>query len=104
MLEDASTASGKSRSRDGRIEIIIGPMFSGKTSELLRRLKRHQLANKKVVLVKYAKDQRYDGSDTQVITHDQNGMKATISTLSLTHSIQNSDEFEDADVVGIDEA
>ena len=57
-----------------------------------------------MILIKYAGDKRYEGSDTQVVTHDQDGMRATISTLSLTQSVQISDEIEDADVVGIDEA
>jgi thymidine kinase len=40
----------------GRIELIIGPMFSGKSTELLRRIKRHQCANKKCIVIKNVLD------------------------------------------------
>ena len=55
----------------GRIEIIMGPMFSGKSTELLRRLKRHEIAKKNVILVKHYSDNRYKDSDSSVVTHDQ---------------------------------
>ncbi|VDN44939.1 unnamed protein product, partial [Gongylonema pulchrum] len=54
---------------NGRIEVIFGPMFSGKTTELLRRRRRHALANRSCKVVKYAGDTRY--SDCMVTTHDQ---------------------------------
>lgn len=44
----------------GRMELIIGPMFSGKTTELLRRIRRHTIAGRKSFLVKYASDARYE--------------------------------------------
>lgn len=52
----------------GSIEVIFGPMFSGKTTELLRRLRRHQLADRRVVVIKHAKDTRYDAA--RCTTHD----------------------------------
>ncbi len=52
----------------GRIELIIGPMFSGKTSELLRRIRRHQHSNKKCVVVKHSTDVRACSNIIQ--THD----------------------------------
>ena len=45
--------------QSGKIELIYGPMFSGKTSEMIRRVKRHQHAQKKCLIVNYAKDNRY---------------------------------------------
>jgi thymidine kinase len=40
---------------DGQIQLILGPMFSGKSTELIRRLKRYEVAQYKVLIVKYAK-------------------------------------------------
>lgn len=53
----------------GRIELIIGPMFAGKSTELLRRVKRHQISGKDCLRIKYAEDVRY--SDDCISTHDQ---------------------------------
>lgn len=81
----------------GKIQIIFGPMFSGKTTELLRRIKRYQYANYRCLLIRYAKDDRYDTE--QVATHDQQKMQA-VSAVELgkvTHSTR------DIDVIGIDE-
>jgi thymidine kinase len=50
------------------LNIIIGPMFSGKTSELLRRYRRYKIAGKKCLLIKYNDDNRYD--DNMIVTHD----------------------------------
>ena len=52
----------------GKINLICGPMYSGKTSELLRRFRRYQLAGKKCILIKYSKDNRYDNE--KIVTHD----------------------------------
>ena len=43
----------------GRIELIIGPMFAGKSTELIRRVKRHEISGKKCLNIKYSEDQRY---------------------------------------------
>jgi thymidine kinase len=53
----------------GNIQIIFGPMFSGKTTELLRRVQRYSIAKRKCLLIKYDKDQRY--SIDGVSTHDK---------------------------------
>ena len=58
----------------GRIELITGPMFSGKSTELLRRLSRYQAAKVPLVLLKFSGDDRY--SSTEVQTHDRNAMSA----------------------------
>jgi thymidine kinase len=57
-----------SRARIGCIEVICGSMFSGKTEELLRRIKRAKLARQRVVLFKPKVDNRYD--DVKVVTHE----------------------------------
>jgi thymidine kinase len=84
--------------RRGWIEVICGSMFSGKTEELLRRLKRARIANLKVEIFKPAIDTRYN--DTDVVSHDANSQHST--------PIENSQTIlllaEGIDVIGIDEA
>lgn len=87
----------------GRLELVIGPMFAGKSSELLRRLRRHELAGRSVALVKYARDVRYEDeakqAGRQVITHDCSGRLATaVDRLGDLSGSQTS-----AQVIGIDE-
>lgn len=53
----------------GRIELIIGPMFAGKSTELLRRVKRHEIAGSRCLRIKYAADTRY--SVDSIATHDR---------------------------------
>ena len=53
----------------GRIEIIMGPMFAGKSTELLRRMKRHEIAGSRCLRIKYAGDTRY--SVDSIATHDK---------------------------------
>lgn len=60
--------------KNGQIQLILGPMFSGKTTELIRRIKRYESANHKCMVIKYARDVRYDSDETStnsIITHDR---------------------------------
>lgn len=84
--------------RKGSIEVICGSMFSGKTEELLRRLKRAKIARQKVEIFKPIIDNRY--STTEIISHDRNAITATIVEHSSNILLLSSD----ADVIGIDEA
>jgi len=81
----------------GQIQIIFGPMFSGKTTELMRRLKRYQIANHKVLIVKYAKDVRYDTNG--IATHDKQILPA-VSSMDLESLKEKSLDYT---VIGIDE-
>lgn len=83
----------------GRLEVIVGPMFSGKTEELIRRLNRAQVAGKKVVLFKPAIDNRY--SEEDVVSHSGHSMKAI--SVSGTWIIPDYIRANDADVIGVDE-
>ncbi len=84
--------------KTGWIEVICGSMFSGKTEELIRRLKRVKFANLKVEIFKPAIDTRYD--ETQVVSHDANAILSTpIDNPQAILLMAN-----DVDVVGIDEA
>lgn len=86
------------QSRRGWIEVIVGSMFSGKTEELIRRLKRARIARQKVEIFKPAVDKRYH--EANVVSHDENAISST--------PVQSSSQIllyvNDADVVGIDEA
>jgi thymidine kinase len=84
--------------RRGWIEVVCGSMFSGKTEELIRRLKRAKIANLKVEIFKPAIDTRYD--ETQVVSHDANAIQSTPIENSQTILLMAGE----VDVVGIDEA
>lgn len=84
--------------RKGSIEVICGSMFSGKTEELIRRLKRAQFAKQKVEIFKPAIDTRYD--DVKVVSHDSNSIHSTPVPSSANILLLASD----VQVVGIDEA
>jgi thymidine kinase len=94
FLENSGRVSGKR----GSIEVITGSMFSGKTEELIRRLRRAQFAGLKVEIFKPSLDNRY--SKNRVVSHDE---KSIVST-----PVDNSSAIlllaGEVDVVGIDEA
>ena len=82
----------------GWIEVIAGSMFSGKTEELIRRLRRAKFAKQKVEIFKPMIDTRYD--DKSVISHDSNEIHSTPVPAAANIPIL----ADDCDVVGIDEA
>lgn len=84
--------------RAGRIEVICGSMFSGKTEELLRRLRRARIARQKVEIFKPALDTRY--SQEEVVSHDRNAILST----PVEHSSNILLLSSGVEVVGIDEA
>ena len=86
------------RALRGRIEVVCGSMFSGKTEELIRRLRRAQFAHQRVEIFKPSIDTRY--SEEDVVSHDHTAIRST--------PIESSDAIlllsSEIDVVGIDEA
>ena len=94
FLEDKINKENKT----GWIEVVVGSMFSGKTEELIRRLKRAKIAGQKVEIFKPSTDTRYDDED--VVSHDNNAIRST--------PVDNSNNIllltADTEVVGIDEA
>ncbi len=82
----------------GWIEVIAGSMFSGKTEELIRRLKRAQFARQKVEIFKPAIDTRYN--EEMVVSHDSNEIRSTPVPAAANIPIL----ADNCDVVGIDEA
>ena len=84
--------------KSGCIEVVCGSMFSGKTEELIRRLKRAQFANQVIAIFKPAVDNRY--SDVEVVSHDFH--KITSTPIKDPAEMLKIDA--DVQVVGIDEA
>lgn len=84
--------------RRGWIEVICGSMFSGKTEELIRRLKRVRIANLKVEIFKPSVDIRYH--EQNIVSHDENAIHST----PIAESKMILELAADVDVVGIDEA
>lgn len=96
MYSERDTQSPKQRR--GSIEVVCGSMFSGKTEELIRRMKRAQFAKQKVEIFKPGIDVRY--SDQDVVSHDHNAIPSTPVDASGSILLLSSD----VEVVGIDEA
>ncbi len=84
--------------RKGWIEVICGSMFSGKTEELIRRMRRAQFARQKVEIFKPEVDRRYSNED--VVSHNNNAIRST----PVPHSSQLLLLANDVEVIGIDEA
>lgn len=82
----------------GSIEVICGSMFSGKTEELIRRLKRAQLAKYKVIVFKPFTDNRHENN--MIVSHDKNQLKA-VTVKSCNEIISHTKDFN---VIAIDEA
>jgi thymidine kinase len=94
FLENFIRVTGKK----GSIEVITGSMFSGKTEELIRRLRRAQFAGLKVEIFKPSLDKRY--SETRVVSHDDKSIVSTpVDNASAILLLAG-----EVDVVGIDEA
>jgi len=94
-MQEVIAATGKPC---GWIEVICGSMFSGKTEELIRRLRRAQIANQKVTIIKPKIDSRY--SDEHIVSHNKQRIRSV--------SVQTASEIialaRDCQVLGIDEA
>lgn len=84
--------------RPGWVEVVCGSMFSGKTEELIRRLRRARIAGQHVEIFKPAIDIRYD--ETEVVSHNASSIASTPVQSSLNILLMSNE----ADVVGIDEA
>ena len=81
----------------GWVEVICGPMFSGKTEELIRRLKRAKIASKKVAIFKPMVDMRYSADD--VVSHDS----SSIPSIRLNRAMEIMEYMADAEVIAVDE-
>ena len=84
---------------NGRIEIVMGCMWSGKSTELIRQAKRYSNIGKKIIIVNHNTDIRY-GNDV-VSTHDSNQIKCL--SLSNLNNIKTRNEYLESDIILIDE-
>jgi len=94
FLENSNHPNGQ----NGSIEVITGCMFSGKTEELIRRIRRAIIAHQKVVIFKSALDKRYSKED--IVSHDAN----VIESVPISEAANILLVASDVDVIGIDEA
>jgi len=94
FLENNITIPGKR----GWIELITGSMFSGKTEELIRRIRRSEIAQQKVAIFKPKIDTRY--SEKEVVSHDAK----SISSMPVAEAKEILELINDIEVIGIDEA
>ncbi len=96
-MKDVGSSNGEMMRR-GRVEVICGSMFSGKTEELIRRLRRAQFAKQRVEIFKPSIDVRY--SEEEVVSHEGNSILSTPVDSSASILLLG----QESDVVGIDEA
>jgi len=96
-MKDVGSSNGEMMRR-GRVEVICGSMFSGKTEELIRRLRRAQFAKQRVEIFKPSIDVRY--SEEEVVSHEGNSILSTPVDSSASILLMG----QESDVVGIDEA
>lgn len=88
----------KTNKKKGSIEVVCGSMFSGKTEELLRRLRRAEIAQQKVLICKPAVENRYDKN--KVVSHDKSSIDCvTVDSAKAILNLPN-----EIDILGIDEA
>jgi len=83
------------------MEIIIGPMFSGKSTELLRRASRYEAIGKNVLYINYYLDQRY-GTTNKITTHNNTSKKALM--VQKLNNLLDLDEYKSCDIIAINEA
>lgn len=87
----------------GKISLILGSMYSGKTTEMLTALRRYQLAKKRCLLIRYSADTRYDeqAKNGGIVTHD--GHEFVFDTFKCDGLIKAAGVIHDFDVIGVDE-
>jgi thymidine kinase len=86
------------------LELILGPMFAGKSTELIRRVRRLRSVHKKVFVINHSLNVRYSSSEqaVDVTTHDSVGIRADLNTSQLIDA-ETHEAFMDADIVVIEE-
>lgn len=97
-MSNVIASAGGEMIRQGRVEVICGSMFSGKTEELIRRMRRAEFAHQRVEIFKPSIDVRY--SEEDVVSHEGNSIRSTPVDSSSSILLMVSDQ----QVVGIDEA
>ena len=85
----------------GQLDLVLGCMFSGKSTELIRRIRLYRLIKKNILVISHTADARYDRSEVHVVTHNQDKEMAlkTSELLPLLHT----HDYNTADIIFIDE-
>jgi len=91
--------SESTKPNKGEIQVIYGPMFSGKTTELLRRIRRYRIRNDSCIIIKTG-EPRYEEGDDKVVTHDQYNFLDAVACQELLTVQETACNY---DVIGIDE-
>lgn len=103
FLKNGGVSVGFERENVGGIHLIVGPMFAGKTTALLRRIRKEADAGRKVSLVKSDKDNRY--SESAVVSHDGVQMPCVaVPCLASFREHVGEEKYRQIEVIGIDEA
>jgi len=89
-----------SKNNIGRLELIIGPMYSGKSSELIRIANRYKSINKNILAVNHTINNRYNTNN--ISTHDKNVLDNCIITDDL-NSLKDTDKYKECDIIIIEE-
>ena len=85
----------------GKIELIIGCMFSGKSSELIRRVRRYESISTNILSINFDGDTRYDDNLNNIITHDQ--VKHTAISVNKLIPLMLTEEYKNASIIAINE-
>lgn len=88
----------------GRLEVVCGSMFSGKTEELMRRLRRAEYAKQRVLTIKHHIDKRFAADESSIVSHEGNQRMAVVADASLAGAQKIIELAQNnIDIVGIDE-
>jgi thymidine kinase len=85
----------------GQIDLVLGCMFSGKSTELIRRIRLYRLIKKNVLVVSHSADARYEASEVHVVTHNQDRERALKTSELLP--IRTRPDYPSIDIIFIDE-
>ena len=82
----------------GKIELLLGPMFSGKSTRLIERIRKYVYKNKKTIMIKFIGDQRYT-KKSEVVTHDL----VKYDSIECQNLADSFEVLKNYDVIGVDE-
>ena len=98
MQKSKKEKKGENDQEFGKIKLIIGPMFSGKSTRLIETVRKYSFKNKKTILINFIGDNRYT-SESQIVTHDQ----IKYDSIQCQYLNEKISMLENYDVIGIDE-
>ena len=103
IMENISIDLGKKEEKNGYLKLIIGPMFSGKTSQLIREVRRYRSIGKNVLCINHSINKRFGRDD--IVSHDLVALDNNIITDKLCSIYEDSEmlKYNDADIIAIEE-